>query len=57
MGDVLTLIKGKDGRLIKLRDIVFASLAFPICMVSSPLDLGVLSVVNWVICQKEQFFI
>ncbi|XP_067046203.1 androgen-induced gene 1 protein-like isoform X2 [Acropora muricata] len=32
IGDVLTLIKGKDSWLIKLRDILFASLAFPICV-------------------------
>lgn len=35
IGDVLTLLKGKDSWLIKLRDILFASLAFPICVVSS----------------------
>lgn len=36
MADVLTLVNGKeDNWLIKLRDLVFASLAFPFGVVSS----------------------
>ncbi|XP_074608010.1 androgen-induced gene 1 protein-like isoform X1 [Acropora palmata] len=41
IGDVVTLIKGRDGWLTKLRDIVFASLAFPICMFVSATFWGI----------------
>ena len=36
MADVLTLLKGReDNWLVKLRDLMFASLTFPICVVSN----------------------
>lgn len=36
MADVLTLLKGReDNWLVKLRDLMFASFAFPICVVSN----------------------
>ncbi|XP_044184457.1 androgen-induced gene 1 protein-like isoform X3 [Acropora millepora] len=41
LGDVVTLIKCREGWLIKLRDILFASLAFPICVFVSATFWGI----------------
>ncbi|XP_068706823.1 androgen-induced gene 1 protein-like [Montipora foliosa] len=53
MADILTLIKGQDNRLIKLRDVLFASLAFPLSAFVAAIFWGIYMVDRNLIFPKQ----